>query len=118
MKTSSDPRHKQREIKLKALYTYSLSPKQTHPQINKIISRLPDIDAHIAQAAPEWPVQQINKTDLAILRLSIYELLFDSSIPYKVTIDEAIELAKTYGSEHSASFINGALGTILKNRKS
>ncbi len=117
MKTSRDPRHKQRETKLKALYAYSLSPKQLSPDIVKITKHLEKIDQHIGHAAPEWPVPQINKIDLAILRLSTYELLFDSSIPYKVTIDEAVELAKTYGSENSPSFVNGVLGTILKAKK-
>lgn len=116
MKTSSDPRHKLRETKVKALYTYSVSQKQTHPSLKKILPHLPKIDQLIAAAAPEWPVVQINKIDLSILRLAIFELLYDSSIPYKVTIDEAVELAKTFGSESSPSFVNGVLGTILKTK--
>ena len=116
MKTPSDPRHKLRETKLKSLYAYSVSSKQKLSNISKIVSHLPAIDDHIGHAAPEWPVLQINKIDLAILRLSVYELLFDSSIPYKVTIDEAVELAKTYGSESSPAFVNGVLGTILKTK--
>jgi len=68
-------------------------------------------------AAPEWPLEQINKIDLAILRLAIWELTIKQKEPPKVIIDEAIELGKTYGSEKSSSFINGVLGTVFKNLK-
>ncbi len=74
------------------------------------------IDEYIASAAPEWPIKQMNKIDLAILRLGVYELIFRRSIPHKVVIDEAVELGKTYGSENTPSFINGALGNVLKNK--
>ena len=117
MKTTADPRHRLRETKVKALYTYSISPRQLDPSLQSLIKHLEEIDLLISQAAPQWPASQINKIDLAILRLAVYELFHATSIPYKVTIDEAIELAKTYGSESSPAFINGVLGTILKNRK-
>ena len=67
----------------------------------------------IAEAAPQWPTEKLNKIDLAILRLATHELQ-DTKTPPKVVIDEAVELAKEFGSESSPSFVNGVLGTILK----
>ncbi|MBI1982106.1 MAG: transcription antitermination factor NusB, partial [Candidatus Levybacteria bacterium] len=68
-------------------------------------------------AAPEFPIGKINKVDLAVLRLAVFELLVERKEPQKVIIDEAIELAKEYGGETSPSFINGALGNILTHEK-
>jgi N utilization substance protein B len=76
-----------------------------------------EIDKLIEKAAPEWPLEQIAVIDIAILRLSIYELLFCSDIPPKVAIDEAVELAKTYGGANSSKFINGVLGTVYRSSK-
>lgn len=73
------------------------------------------IDKIIAQAAPEWPIEQIAIIDKSILRVSVYELMFADDIPPKVIINEAVELGKTYGSENSYRFINGVLGTLYKN---
>lgn len=75
------------------------------------------IDKEITSSAPEWPLERINKIDLAILRLAVYELLIQKKEPPKVIIDEAVELAKEFGSENSAAFINGVLGNILKIRE-
>jgi len=114
MKTALDPRHQKRQSLVKRLYTFSFSPDQTHSSITPITKKLKKLDSVIAKSAPEWPVEQINKIDLAILRLAIYELLFQTKIPQKVTIDEAVELAKTFGSEASPGFVNGVLGHIIK----
>ena len=78
----------------------------------EVVDNIQKFDDIITKCAPEWPINQINRIDLAILRQSLYELLF-TEIPYKVVIDEAVELAKEYGSESSAKFINGVLGTAL-----
>ena len=67
----------------------------------------------IQKAAPAWPIDKLNRIDLAILRLAVFELT-RSDTPPKVVIDEAVELAKEFGSEASASFVNGVLGTIYK----
>jgi N utilization substance protein B len=77
-----------------------------------IIKALPQLDGLIQTAAPEWPLEQINKVDLAILRQAVFELQ-QQKTPYKVVIDEAVEIAKEYGSENSAKFINGVLGSIV-----
>lgn len=74
-----------------------------------------EIDKLVTKAAPEWPLEQIALIDLAILRLSIYELLFCKDVPPKVVIDEAVELAKTYGGANSSKFINGVLGTVYRS---
>lgn len=97
------------------LFAFSFYKHQVHPTIERIVPVLPDIDKHIASAAPEWPIDKIAKIDLAILRLAVYELTIEKKEPPKVIIDEAIELAKEYGNEHSSQFVNGVLGTILKS---
>ncbi len=80
------------------------------------INKLGDIDPLISKCAPEWPLDQIATVDRNILRLGTYELLFGNydETPPKVAINEAIELAKTYGSDSSARFVNGVLGTIYR----
>lgn len=105
MKTSTDPRHEKRVRQIAKLFAKSFfSGFETQ------------FDAQIAAAAPEWPLKNINKIDLAILRHATSELL-ESDTPPKVVIDEAVEIAKKYGAEHSPSFVNGVLGTILKTHQ-
>lgn len=115
MKTSKDPRHKRRVTLMDKLFTYSFDQKQKDAAVSPIIASLPTIDKRIAQAAPEWPIEKIAKIDLAILRLALFELTIEKKEPPKVVIDEAIELAKEFGNEHSSKFVNGVLGTIIKN---
>ncbi|MEZ7821211.1 MAG: transcription antitermination factor NusB, partial [Patescibacteria group bacterium] len=71
------------------------------------------IDKIIKTFAPEWPINQISVVDRNILRISIFELIYSSSTPYKVVINEAIELAKNFSGDKSSKFINGVLGTIV-----
>lgn len=117
MKTASDPRHQKRAKLIKSLFSFGFQPKKStkNPLLQKILRNLALIDKIIVKAAPEWPIKQINRTDLAILRLAVYELIIAKKEPAKVIIDEAVELAKTYGAEKSFGFVNGVLGTILKN---
>ncbi|XLQ19597.1 MAG: transcription antitermination factor NusB [Candidatus Moraniibacteriota bacterium] len=84
--------------------------------VSGTVSKLEDVDPLISKCAPEWPLDQIAIVDRNILRLGTYELLFGNyeETPPKVAINEAIELAKTYGGDSSARFINGVLGTIYK----
>ena len=67
---------------------------------------------HISKYAPEWPIDQITIVDRNILRIGCYELLFDENIPPKVAINEAIEIAKSFGGESSGKFVNGVLGSV------
>lgn len=116
MKTVKDPRHQRRRIAVKELFARSFNEKQSLGELaGKVWGQKEQIDAKIQETATEWPIEKLNKTDLAILRLSIYELLYDKSQPIKVVIDEAVELAKEIGSESSPSFVNGVLGTIVKS---
>jgi transcription antitermination protein NusB len=117
MKTASDPRHRHRAQIVQHLFAASFR-HHPDPLINTIWSNLSEIDPHIKIAAPEWPLDKLNPIDLAILRLATYELLIDKQVPYKVIIDEAVELAKEFGSDGSPAFINGALGNIVSTHES
>jgi N utilization substance protein B len=71
------------------------------------------LDSLVGDLAPEWPIDQIAAVDRNVLRIAIYELLFDPEIPPKVAINEAVELAKMFGSESSPRFVNGVLGSLV-----
>jgi N utilization substance protein B len=113
MKTPTDPRHRLRTAKVQSLFAHSFAGSPP-TDIAGIISHLDKIDEKIQKSAPEWPLDKINRIDLAIMRVAVHELLFDTSVPPKVVVDEAVEIAKTYGGESSPSFVNGVLGNILK----
>jgi len=83
--------------------------------IDGVIKNLDKIDRYIIEYATEWPLEQITIADRNILRIGVYELVFDENIPAKVAINEAIEIAKTYGGASSGKFVNGVLGAIYKN---
>jgi N utilization substance protein B len=127
-------RHRARSLVLQALYeidTVGHNPHSTfqrlleeeglpleaHPfaqrLLDGVLAHRAEIDAHIRRAAPSWPLDQMSKVDLNILRLAIFEILFDNEVPLKAAINEAVELAKTFGSDNSPKFINGVLGGIV-----
>ncbi len=112
MKTSTDPRHQHRVKLVQHLFSSSFQ-NQSDQTISHIWSHRDSIDSTITKIAPEWPIDKLNNIDLAILRLAVYELVVDSKEPYKVIIDEAIELAKEFGGPGSPAFINGALGNLI-----
>jgi N utilization substance protein B len=132
-------RHLSRSIAMQALYEWDFSNKKT--PLEKVIEKdlkefgpglddqtfvwelvtgtvdhLKEIDDIIKKAAPQWPIEQISIVDRNILRLGIYELLYEDkkAVPPKVAINEAIELAKSFGGENSGRFVNGVLGTVFK----
>jgi len=80
-----------------------------------VTEHMKNIDQLITKYAPEWPLEQITVVDRNILRIGVYELRFAPDIPPKVAINEAIELAKTFGGESSGKFVNGVLGAIYKD---
>jgi N utilization substance protein B len=80
--------------------------------VNGVIRNMEDIDRNIQNFAPAWPVGQIPKIDRNILRLAIFEILLDNKVPVKVSVNEAVELAKMFGSDSSPKFINGVLGSV------
>lgn len=81
-----------------------------------VVDHSKQLDAIIEKAAPEWPINQITIVDRNVLRIGLYELLYSNKeeVPPKVAINEAIELAKSFGGESSGKFINGVLGTVYK----
>ncbi len=80
--------------------------------VRGVIHNREDIDQKIRRFAPAWPVEQIPAVDRNILRLAIFELLFDKKVPVKVAINEAVELAKKFGGDNSPKFVNGVLGSV------
>lgn len=144
MKQKFDPRHQARITSLQALFEWSYNSTdvekivrrdvrdyvQINPQkeghqvevddalavfISKgVTNNLDTIDKIIETSAPEWPLSQIAKVDLEILRIAIFELYIARNVPPKVAIDEAVELAKEFGGENSSKFVNGVLGTVVK----
>ena len=82
--------------------------------IKNVLEHRVDIDHYMVRFAPEWPIPQITIVDRTVLRIGIYELVFAKNIPAKVGINEAIELAKTFGGESSGRFVNGVLGAIYR----
>lgn len=87
----------------------------TKELVKGVLTNLAAIDKYIIKYATEWPLEQITIVDRNVLRLGVYELVFDQNIPAKVAINEAIEIAKAFGGDASGKFINGVLGAILKN---
>lgn len=84
----------------------------TRDLVNGVIQNKEKIDRTIQNFAPAWPMEQISKVDRNILRLAIFEILLDNKVPVKVAINEAVELAKTFGSDNSSKFVNGVLGSV------
>lgn len=115
MKNPLDPRHKKRQLAIEDLFKLQFHKQRAGEYANKIISKKDFLDKKIEQSAPDFPIDKINRVDLAILRLAFYELTIEKNQPERVIIDEAIELAKEYGGEKSPGFINGALGRFIKN---
>ncbi|MCA9325264.1 transcription antitermination factor NusB [Candidatus Saccharibacteria bacterium] len=84
--------------------------------VKGVSTKQADLDAVLQPIAPEWPIDQIARMDRIILRMGLYELEHTTDVPPKVVINEAIELAKAFGSENSSKFVNGVLGTALRNK--
>jgi N utilization substance protein B len=82
--------------------------------VTGVSSHLEALDAQLQPLAPEWPISQIARMDRIVLRIGAYELQHSEGIPPKVVINEAVELAKAFGGENSSKFINGVLGSLLK----
>lgn len=82
-------------------------------KLEKLITYLPDVDEKISLYSKGWKLDRIARAELAILRLAVYEALYDDSIPVGVAVNEAVELAKQYGDEGGPSFVNGILGKIV-----
>lgn len=79
-----------------------------------VVKSIDDMDGTIQPVAPEWPIEQIARIDRNILRMSVWELKNSPDVPPKVVINEAVELAKSFGSDNSSKFVNGVLGTVYR----
>ncbi len=126
-------RRRARRLTLEVLYEYDLAEHDALPTLarrlteqpietagaefaQRLVSGILDyqsrMDAIISRYAPEWPLDQMAVIDRNILRIAIFEFLIDGETPIKVSINEAVELAKTYGSDSAPRFVNGVLGTL------
>ena len=132
-----DPRHNARRVALATLFSWSFLSQQlsqltktaitalepencdkelTHFLIRGVVDNRKYLDQVIAETAPEWPLSQIAKIYIGILRIATFELLIAQNVPPKVAIDEAVELAKEFGSDSSSKFVNGVLGTVVEEK--
>ena len=126
-------RHKARTVALQALYEVDSAARPAEIVVERLLAgtnlseetaafvrelvtgairNKDEIDRNVQKFAPAWPVEQIAMIDRNILRLAIFEILFDNKVPVKVAVSEAVELAKTFGSEGSPKFVNGVLGSV------
>ncbi len=127
------PRRKARAIVLQALYEIDSTKHEVEAVVSRfltegelseennafvqelvsqVLQNKEEIDRKIQRFAPAWPIEQISIIDRNILRLAIFEVLFDNKVSVKVAINEAVELAKKFGSDNSSKFVNGVLGSI------
>ena len=126
-------RHKARTVALQALYEVDSAARPAEIVVDRLLAgtnlseetaafvrelvtgairNKDEIDRNVQKFAPAWPVEQIAMIDRNILRLAIFEILFNNKVPVKVAVSEAVELAKTFGSESSPKFVNGVLGSV------
>lgn len=85
--------------------------------IRGVVARRDEIDTHLQKAAPDWPLADVSAVDRTVLRVALYELLFNNAaVPSAAVINEAVEIAKRYGSDASRRFVNGVLGTVSRER--
>ena len=108
-------RHEAEEVLGRLLAEENLSGDNTtfvRQIVKQVVEHQEEIDGNIQRFAPTWPVEQLSAIDRNILRLAISEILFDNRVIIKVAINEAVELAKKFGSESSSKFVNGVLGSI------
>ena len=108
-------RHEPEEVLTHLLAEEELSEENAsfvRELVRGVIQSREKIDRNIQSFAPAWPIEQLPAVDRNILRLAIFEILFDNKVPVKVAINEAVELAKLFGSDNSSRFINGVLGSV------
>lgn len=85
--------------------------------VHGIDGKQAELDGILQPIAPEWPIDQIARMDRVVLRVGLYELLYEKDVPPKVVINEAVELAKSFGGDNSSKFVNGVLGTALRQKE-
>ena len=87
--------------------------KQLDAKFHNILEKLEEIDAKINEVSEGWKTGRMGKVDLTLIRLAVYEMLYEEDVPAKVAINEAVELAKQYGTDNSPSFVNGVLAKLV-----
>ena len=117
MKTSHDPRHLRRQHIIQEIFSTEFHQQEVSADSKEVLKHTAFIDEQIQKAAPDFPVDKINRVDLAILRLATYELLIEKNTPQNVIIDEAVELAKEFANDTSPAFVNGVMGHISAKEK-
>ncbi len=93
------------------------SRKEIQEKFQKILEKLSELDQMINEKTERWNTKRFGKVELAVMRLALYEMLFDDDIHEYVALDEAVRIAKKYGQDSSGAFVNGVLVKFLKNRK-
>lgn len=106
----------EREEQLQFYADYASIPQEGLEEISKKLNEIEEkkeeIDAMIDAVSKNWKTNRISKTDLMVLRVAVFEMKFDETVPEKVAINEAVEIAKEYGGDDSPGFINGVLGKL------
>ncbi len=118
--TSGDKAFDLDQVTKKNIQRYHKTLKDTafvRQLVKGVDSHVSDIDKVLQPLAPEWPLDQIARMDRLVLRIGAYELLYETDTPDKVVINEAVELAKAFGGDNSSKFINGVLGSLLRQQK-
>lgn len=93
------------------------SRKEIEDKFARVQQLIPEIDSKIEAHSDKWSIDRMGKVELAILRLAVYEILYDETVPEKVAINEAVELAKKYGQDNAGSFVNGILSGVIRDKE-
>ena len=109
-----------KSMKMYVITSYSIHYTKLYELKDRVFcvfEKLGNIDSCLSEAISGWKLNRMSRMDLTILRLAVYEIFYDDSIPVKVSINEAVELAKKYGGESSPSFVNGVLAKVIKSNE-
>lgn len=104
----------QAELYLEDLDAPEKNKKELREKFDKVIENLDEIDSKIEEKAKGWTVDRIAKAELTVLRLGVFEILYVENVPNKVAINEAVELAKSYGGDKASGFVNGILASVVR----
>lgn len=104
----------QAELYLEDLDAPAKNKNELREKFDKVIVNLDEIDSKIEEKAKGWTVDRIAKAELTVLRLGVFEILYDDDVPNKVAINEEVELAKSYGGDKASGFVNGILASVMR----
>ncbi len=92
--------------------------EEIREKVERLLPLIPEIDKVIEKHSDKWSIDRMGKVELSVLRLAVYEILYDDSVPDKVAINEAVELAKKYGQDNAGKYVNGVLAGVVKDNGS